>query len=508
MGGSWSSATYLNQTLALTKETPVNIQQGDGRTFGTGAYVTAVVGGGGIRLSMAQVNNTFVLVPRCLAHDALVTFVIRLPTPSGGGAGGRAAPSYWSIPLDAPMGDVAVAVTQDATAATAFTLEVHKSFSRPLWAAVYLRCPNGAYLTARGASFHLVATVEREFSPLNYALWQVEVLGGARVALAPRVLPLYVPPSEHDAVTLAPAVLEAWNVEAGAVHGIPALDAERVVWERMPPTRIGKGGFAEVYRGTLKCKARGEEGGKEELRPLYPAAVKVFVHDTLTDVTLVEVMVRELRSIDKLRHPHILPIWGFHVGAGGVWMVMPRLARSADDAFGVSSVTARPLPLYHLLALAVAVLRVLVYIHGQRPALVHLDIKPSNILMDDRGCFFLADFGIARVVATSSSSGGFGTLGTPAYCAPENRGAEPGRGEPPSDIFSFGATLFALLHRRHPVGGDFRAGGEVALPASTPAPLADLVRACLRSSPAARPVAADLLRQLAPMVAADRKSVV
>ena len=79
-------------------------------------------------------------------------------------------------------------------------------------------------------------------------------------------------------------------------------------------------------------------------------------------------------------------------------------------------------------------------------AVVHLDIKPSNILMDTKGAPVVADFGIAEM--TDSSASLSGAMMTPQYAAPERfNDVDP---NPAADVYALGATLFALLAGRPP----------------------------------------------------------
>ena len=101
--------------------------------------------------------------------------------------------------------------------------------------------------------------------------------------------------------------------------------------------------------------------------------------------------------------------------------------------------------------IAESVLKILIYLHGQKPSIIHRDIKPSNILLTNRsgnsiGEVFLVDFGSVQTIA-NSESGIFTVVGTYGYMAPEQFG---GRAVAASDLYGLGATLINLLTGKSP----------------------------------------------------------
>ncbi|GAB4383972.1 MAG: serine/threonine-protein kinase [Elainellaceae cyanobacterium] len=101
--------------------------------------------------------------------------------------------------------------------------------------------------------------------------------------------------------------------------------------------------------------------------------------------------------------------------------------------------------------LAIALLEILIYLHGRQPPVIHRDIKPSNILIGDRsgnyvGQIYLVDFGSVQTLA-AREGGTITVVGTYGYMPPEQFG---GRAVPASDLYSLGATLIFLLTGQHP----------------------------------------------------------
>ena len=141
----------------------------------------------------------------------------------------------------------------------------------------------------------------------------------------------------------------------------------------------------------------------------------------------------------------------------------------------------------------------LAYLHALEPPIVHQDVKPTNVLLDDTGHYALTDFGI------SAQRGGVHgyyfddeNSGTMAYMAPERflKDAEP---MVQSDIWGFGATLYEILTGKVPFGedgGQAQAEGKVSLPfkgVQISDDIKRLICSCLSKNPSERPTARELM---------------
>ncbi len=151
---------------------------------------------------------------------------------------------------------------------------------------------------------------------------------------------------------------------------------------------------------------------------------------------------REVQVIASLRHEHILPAFAYGVYDSWYYIVMPyiaygtlkqRLAKGPISARGADKI---------LTQLADA----LQFAHAR--GIVHGDIKPSNILLQNGTHVYLADFGLARHVQETSTLAQTSTpLGTPEYMAPELI-EQPA--SPSSDIYALGVVLYQMLTGRLP----------------------------------------------------------
>jgi eukaryotic-like serine/threonine-protein kinase len=177
-------------------------------------------------------------------------------------------------------------------------------------------------------------------------------------------------------------------------------------------------------------------------------AVKVLRTDRVENDTFVKRFLKEAKVIGRLAHPNIVAIYDVGEEQGSVYIAMEFL-----EGMPLSDVVRGKLPTTReVVALGVQLADALDYAHQK--GVVHRDVKPSNIVVQDDGRIKLTDFGIAHVddsTATLQTQAGE-VMGTPAYMSPEQVLSQPVDGR--SDIFSLGIILYELSTGRRPFGGE------------------------------------------------------
>jgi serine/threonine protein kinase len=187
---------------------------------------------------------------------------------------------------------------------------------------------------------------------------------------------------------------------------------------------LGEGGMAAVYKAYQSDMER-------------HVALKILPRYFASDPLFVRRFHQEARVIANLQHPHILPVFDFGETDGYTYIVMPFV----ESGTLADQLHDEPLTLSQIHKVITQVGDALDYAHSQ--GLVHRDVKPSNVLMDERGNSMLTDFGIVKIVeGTTQFTQTGGILGTPAYMSPEQGlGEELDRR---SDIYSLGVMLYEM----------------------------------------------------------------
>ena len=219
-------------------------------------------------------------------------------------------------------------------------------------------------------------------------------------------------------------------------------------------------------------------------------AVKLMHADTAADPVAVGHWLQEARSVSRLTHPNIVPVFEADLHQQQPYLVFeyvpgPTLSQHLK--------TRGALPVHEAIALMLGVLDALGAAHAA--GVVHRDLKPSNILVDAAGRARVMDFGIA---ARLNDTGNLDqVVGTPGYMSPEAMsGGIPAAG---MDVFSAGLVLIELLSGERVIAerDPYRAMSRVAnedlqLPHSLPAAVDDKLRATL-----ARAIERDPVRRFA-----------
>ena len=246
---------------------------------------------------------------------------------------------------------------------------------------------------------------------------------------------------------------------------------------------IGAGGMGEVYRAS-------------DTKLKRDVALKVLPDSFASDPDRLARFTREAQTLASLNHPNIAHIHGLEE-SGGVTAIVMELVEGDD----LSQRIARgAIPLDEALSIAKQIAEALEAAHEQ--GIIHRDLKPANIKVRDDGVVKVLDFGLAKALDPTSSSGAEAMnsptltaratqlgviLGTAAYMAPEQAKGRPV--DKRADIWAFGVVLYEMLAGARPFGGDdvtdvlaavVRAEPDwTALPAATPTRIRELLRHCL-----------------------------
>lgn len=195
---------------------------------------------------------------------------------------------------------------------------------------------------------------------------------------------------------------------------------------------------------------------------------------------------REARSVAQVRHPHVVVLHDVVEHDGQPWIVMELVdGRSLADVLAQEG----PVEPREAARIGAAVTAALRAAHGR--GVLHRDIKPANVLMENgTGRVVLTDFGIARVVGSTTLTEVGAFAGSPEYTAPER--VSGGTGGPASDLWSVGVLLCTAVAGRSPFQRDSFGGvlhavvyGEVRLPEAA-GPLLPVVRGLLERDPERR----------------------
>jgi serine/threonine protein kinase len=207
---------------------------------------------------------------------------------------------------------------------------------------------------------------------------------------------------------------------------------------------LGQGGMGAVYRGT-------------DLRFRAPVAIKENLGGT---EEAREQFAREAGLLYCLRHASLPRVIDhFAIPGQGQYLVMDYV--EGED---LGQILARqgPIPQAQAVAWIGQILNALVHLHGQRPQpIIHRDVKPANVKITPDGRVFLVDFGLAKAYDPQqrTTTGARGV--TPGYAPLEQYGE--GRTDARTDVYSAGATLYALLTGRRPPEAPRLAMGEAQL---------------------------------------------
>ena len=243
---------------------------------------------------------------------------------------------------------------------------------------------------------------------------------------------------------------------------------------------IGRGGMGVIYRARQRHSRR------------IVAVKRLLAYHGDSHETLMRFR-REAEAVASLDHPNILPIYEVSESEDGLPFFSMKLATGGSLHDAESACPREPRKCVQLMA---KVARAIEYAHSR--GILHRDLKPGNILLDDRSEPLVSDFGLAKWLdANKDLTKSLTTFGTPGYIAPEQADGAVADLTPASDVYSLGAILFNLLAGRPPFLGS-NALSVIKQASETPAPkLRSLTRSadrdleticarCLEREPKAR----------------------
>jgi WD40 repeat protein/serine/threonine protein kinase len=189
--------------------------------------------------------------------------------------------------------------------------------------------------------------------------------------------------------------------------------------------QVGAGGFGVVYRAHQPAVGR-------------EVAIKVILPEYANNLDFIRRFEIEAQTIARLEHPHIVPLYDYWRDPEGAFLVMRWLQSNLRSALKRGPWA--PDALARLLEQIAGALTV-----AHREDVVHRDIKPDNILLDEDENAYLADFGIAKDLGARNEilTADGSLLGSPSYITPEQIKGEPVT--PRSDIYSLGLVIYEAL---------------------------------------------------------------
>lgn len=251
---------------------------------------------------------------------------------------------------------------------------------------------------------------------------------------------------------------------------------------------LGKGGMAWVFLARHQALQR-------------PCAIKILRPDLRSRMDrFLDLFMAEARAAASVVHPHIVAVHNVGEVDAYHYIELEYVAGQSLQQLAQETLRLSPLRATYLLRQACSALAA-----AHRRGLVHRDFKPGNVLVGENDYAKLADFGLAKRIASSPASGAEGTLvGTPYYMAPELFTGQPAT--PASDVYAVGVSYYLILTGQFPfvdrdltVLIDKHAKAPIPDPRElvpdVPEPVVNLVRRCLAKDPRERPANGEQLHE-------------
>src|SRR5215216_7217005 len=198
--------------------------------------------------------------------------------------------------------------------------------------------------------------------------------------------------------------------------------------------QVGSGGMSSVYRAFDPTLER-------------HVAIKLMHRDISNDADQLERFRRESRAVAQLNHPHVVTVIDAGEDDGAPFIVFEYVeGETLKDRIRRMG----RLPIPEAVAYAIEIARALQAAHDRR--IVHRDVKPQNVLIDDEGTAKVTDFGIARSLTEEGLTADGRVLGTTDYVSPEQALGQDV--DPQSDLYSLGVVLYEMLTGSVPFSGE------------------------------------------------------
>ncbi len=198
---------------------------------------------------------------------------------------------------------------------------------------------------------------------------------------------------------------------------------------------IARGGMGVVYKARQVSLNR-------------IVALKMILAGDFSSPSMIERFQTEAESAARLEHPGIVPIYEIGAHEGQHYFSM----RFVEGGTLTQAMAREKFTPHRATELMVKVARAVHHAHQR--GILHRDIKPGNVLLDQAGEPLVADFGLAKILEQDSSlTQSAAVMGTPSYMAPEQAAGQTKQLSTAADVYSLGAVLYELLTRRAPFRG-------------------------------------------------------
>jgi WD40 repeat protein/DNA-binding SARP family transcriptional activator len=194
--------------------------------------------------------------------------------------------------------------------------------------------------------------------------------------------------------------------------------------------QVGEGAFGIVYRATQP------QIGRE-------VAIKAVPPELANHPDFVRRFEREAQIVARLEHPHIVPLYDYWREPDAAYLVMRFLRGGSVEQLLLEKEPIEPERAASILDQVAAALSA-----AHRQGVVHRDVKPGNVLLDEEGNAYLTDFGVALDVGSPERSSGTMIRGTPEYLSPEQVRLDPV--SPRTDVYALGIVAYEMLTGVHP----------------------------------------------------------